>query len=324
MVVESGALLVYSLAIHKTGSTPNDIRPHDLHLFHPISFIRSFRTCYAFPRPSQLAEPSMKSRRFFRTLGVCGLLSFLFVFVPAHSQQRPAVSAPQGISQPSAEEKILFESVNRERAAAGLQLLAWDSALAAAARQHALLMAQETLIAHQYPGESPLSERAAHAGAKFSMIAENIAVGADPEDIHDGWMHSPGHRKNILNPELAAVGIAAVRGRGGLCAVQDFSRPVADMTLQQQEERVISLLKQSGLRAAKATDDARKTCQMSGGYAGHTVLYFIRFEVVDLHELPEELLRRIKAQSYQTAAVGACRGDESAGFTRYRIAVLLE
>jgi len=266
----------------------------------------------------------MKTRRFFRTAVFCGLLCFLFFFLPAPAQQRPGLSDPRGISQPSAEEKLLFDSVNRERAAAGLPPLAWDSALAAAARQHALLMAQEGLLSHQYPGESPLSERAAHAGAKFSMIAENIARGEDPASIHDGWMHSPGHRKNILSPDLAAVGIATVRGPGGLFAVQDFSRPVADLTLQQQEERVISLLKQSGLHAARATDDARKTCAMTGGYAGHTVLYFIRFEVVDLHQLPEALLRHIRDQSYQTAAVGACRGDESAGFTRYRIAVLLE
>ena len=252
------------------------------------------------------------------------MFCFLFFFSPLHSQQRPALSTPQGASQPSAEEKVLFDAANRERAAAGLHLLAWDSALAAAARQHALLMVQEQLISHHYPDELSLSERAARAGAKFSVIAENIARGADPESIHDGWMHSPGHRKNILSPDLAAVGIAAVRSRGDLFAVQDFSRPVADLTLPQQEQRVISLLKQAGIRAAHATDDARKTCRVNGSYAGHSVLYFIRFEVVDLNQLPEDLLRHIKDRSYQSASVGACSGGDSAGFSRYRLAVLLE
>lgn len=252
------------------------------------------------------------------------MLSFLLFFSRVHSQEPPAPSTPQASSQPSAEEKLLFEAANRERAAAGLQPLAWDSALAAAARQHALLVAQEHLLSHQYPGESPLAERAGRAGAKFSMIAENVAMGADPESIHYGWMHSPGHRKNILSADLAAVGIATVRGSGGLFAVQDFSRPVVDLTLQQQEERVISLLKKAGLRAASATEDARKTCRMSSGYYGHSVLYFIRFEVLDLNQLPEDLLRHIKDRSYQTAAVGACRADDSAGFSRYRLAVLLE
>lgn len=266
----------------------------------------------------------MKTRPFFRTARLRGLLSFLFLLSPAHSHERPALSTPQASSQPSAEEKLLFEAANRERAAAGLQPLAWDSALAAAARQHALLMAQEHLLSHQYPNESPLAERAARAGAKFSMIAENVAVGEDPESIHYGWMHSPGHRKNILSPDLAAVGIATVRESGRLFAVQDFSRPVADLTLQQQEERVISLLKKAGLRVASATEDARKTCRMSRGYAGSSALYLIRFEVVDLNQLPQDLLRHINDHSYQAAAVGACRVDDSAGFTRYRIAVLLE
>lgn len=266
----------------------------------------------------------MKTRRFFRTLVLRGLLSFLFFASPAQSQQRPAPATPQGTSQPSSDEKLLFDAANRERAAAGLQSLAWDSALAAAARQHALLMAQEHLLAHQYPDEFPLAERAARAGAKFSMIAENIAVGEDPASIHDGWMHSPGHRKNILNPELAAVGIAIVQRRSAIFAVQDFSRPVADLTLQQQEERVISLLKKAGVRVAQATDDARATCRKSSGYTGPSVRYFIRFEVADLNQLPQDLLRHLKGQWYQAAAVGACPADDSAGFTQYRIAVLLE
>ena len=252
------------------------------------------------------------------------MFCFQICCLPAESEQLPALSTPAGPAQPSADEKLLFDAANRERAAAGLHPLAWDSALAAAARQHALLMAQAQLLSHHYADELSLSERAARAGARFSMIAENIARGADPESIHDGWMHSPGHRKNILSPDLAAVGIAAVRSRGELFAVQDFSRPVADLTLPQQEERVITLLKQAGLRASRATDDARKTCRMSGGYSGHSVLYFMRFEVVDLNQLPEELLRHIKDRSYQSASVGACRGGDSAGFSRYRIAVLLE
>jgi hypothetical protein len=266
----------------------------------------------------------MKPRRFCNLASLGGLFCFLFCCLPAHSHQRAALSTPQAASQPSADEKLLFDSANRERAAAGLHPLAWDSALAVAARQHALLMAQEQLISHHYPDELSLSERAARAGAKFSMIAENIARGADPESIHDGWMHSPGHRKNILSPELAAVGIAAVRSRGDLFAVQDFSRPVADLTLPQQEQRVIFLLKQAGIHAAKATDDARKTCRMTSSYYGRSALYFIRFEVVDLNQLPEELLRHIKERSYQSASVGACSGGDSAGFSRYRLAVLLE
>ena len=155
------------------------------------------------------------------------------------------------------------------------------------------------------------------------MVAENVAVGPNPESIHDGWMHSPGHRKNILNAELTAIGIATTRGSGGLFAVQDFSRQVANLSLQQQEEKVISLLKATSLQAVEATADARKTCGMDQGYAGDSVLYVIRFDVTDLSKLPNELLKKVESQRYRKGAVGACQGGDIDGFTRYRIAVLL-
>ena len=41
-------------------------------------------------------------------------------------------------------EKLLFDSVNRERAAKELPLLKWDEGLARAARKHAELMARPT------------------------------------------------------------------------------------------------------------------------------------------------------------------------------------
>ncbi|MGC2670666.1 MAG: CAP domain-containing protein, partial [Candidatus Acidiferrum sp.] len=212
---------------------------------------------------------------------------------------------------------------NRERVARGLQPLHWDATLALAARDHARLMAVENLLSHQCPGEPPLEQRVAQAGAKFSMIAENVAVGPDPASIHDGWMHSPGHRKNILNAEVTAVGIATIRGSGGLFAVQDFSRPVASLSLQQQEGKVISLLKETALLGANVSEDARKTCGMDRGYAGVSALYVIRFEVTDLDKLPDQLLQKIRSRKYQNAAVGACRDGDNGGFTRYRIAVLL-
>ncbi|MGH7836399.1 MAG: CAP domain-containing protein, partial [Candidatus Binataceae bacterium] len=62
-----------------------------------------------------------------------------------------------------------------------MQPLKWDDALAAAALHHAERMARESELSHQYPGEPPLSERAAHAGARFSEVAENIAVGPAAE-----------------------------------------------------------------------------------------------------------------------------------------------
>lgn len=267
----------------------------------------------------------MKIGWFLRTAALSGASvasCFFFFLSPAHSQNRPPLAIAH-LSQPSADEKILLDDANRERAAAGLRPLKWNDALATAALEHAHVMVHENLLTHQFTGELPLEQRAARAGAKFSVIAENIAIGPSAEGIHDGWMHSPGHRKNILNPQVTATGIAAIRGPDGLYAVEDFSRLVADLSLQQQEEKVIALLKETGLASAGATKEARKTCAMNRGYAGLNALYLIRFEVPDLDELPGELLERLKSRKYRSAAVGACPESDAEGFTRYRMAVLL-
>ncbi len=177
-------------------------------------------------------------------------------------------------------------------------------------------------LEHQLPSESSLEGRLAEAGARFSVIAENIAIGPNPRIIHAGWMDSPGHRKNILDPRLTSVGIAAVRGPGGLFAVQDFSQSVPDLSVEQQEQKVVSLLAAQGFRSAKATDDARKTCETDAGFAGTGAKRMIRFETADLNELPESIERKIRSEPYSKAAVGACHASGAAGFTRYRIAVL--
>jgi hypothetical protein len=219
-------------------------------------------------------------------------------------------------------ERQLFEALNLERTAQGLPPLQWDSALFKAARHHALLMLNLNKLEHQLPNESNLEARLAEAGARFGAIAENIAIGPNPGVIHAGWMDSPGHRKNILDPRLTSVGIAAVRGPGGLFAVQDFSQLVPDLTIEEQEQKVVALLNAQGFSTANATDAARKTCETDAGFAGASAKSMMRFELIDLNKLPNDIERKIRSHASSRVAVGACRANGPAGFARYRIAVL--
>jgi uncharacterized protein YkwD len=270
----------------------------------------------------------MKTCCSFHVAAAVGSLCFLFFISRVHPQERSPNRPPNATrtvsSHPSADEEFLLDAANRERAAAGLQPLKWDGALAEAARRHAEVMARQDLLSHQCLDEPPLDQRAAQAGAKFSTIAENIAVGPNTAKIHDGWMHSPGHRHNILNGEVTAVGIATTRTNGGLYAVQDFSRPVESLSLAQQEERLISLLKAAGLKKAEVTEDARKTCGMDKGFVGNHATFITRFEIIDMGKLPDDILRKIKGGVFREAAVGACQSNYADNFTRYRFAVLLD
>jgi hypothetical protein len=252
--------------------------------------------------------------RIVKFLPAAAICVFLSAAIPsAHAQKL------------SEDEQILFDSANRERAAQSLPPLHWDQSLATAARKHANRMAFYNLVEHQLSGEPDLQVRLTEAGARFGAFAENIAVASNAGMIHSGWMDSPGHRRNILNPNLNAIGIAAVRGSGGLFAVQDFSQQVTPMSLGEQEKKVISLMIAHGMHKVAASDDARKTCEMESGISvsGVRSVQAIRFETSDLSKLPDEVEKKLRGLAFQTAAVGACKTSGAPGFAHYRIAILI-
>jgi uncharacterized protein YkwD len=262
----------------------------------------------------------VKAARLSLPLHLCALAAFLSPLV-LRAQNRPP-SASRAAASLSGPEKELFEAANRERAAEDLPALQWDPALANAARKHALRMAEEKLLEHQYAGEQSLRDRAAEAGAHFSLVAENIAVAKDAEAVHMGWMHSPGHRGNILDPQLTSVGIAVVERRGYMFATQDFARAVEDLTLDEQEKRVAAMLTANGFKPVViANEDARKTCAVNDGYSGKPAKY-LRFETSDLSKLPVNVLSRLSTMQARSAAIGACTAKSASGFTRYRLAIL--
>lgn len=234
--------------------------------------------------------------------------------------------APKLFAQSSVASKTLFTSANQARAAAGLPPLKWDSALADAAHQHALKMAQMNQLSHQFPGEPPMQDRAKQAGASFSMIAENIAQGPTPEGIHQQWMHSAPHRANLLDPQLNAIGIAVVQSGNTLFAVQDFSTSVpAATSLAEQERQVASelLARHAELNVDAGSKDARKTCESSQGYAGEKPATVLRYESSDITHIPDEVLQKIPSGKYRQALVGACPANGNSSFARFRVAILL-
>jgi len=229
-----------------------------------------------------------------------------------------------GQSSPDSSEQILFQSANRERAAHGLSPLKWNAPLAEAARRHAVLLVEQNTLSHQFHGEPDLASRAAQDGARFSTIAENVALGPSAETIHQQWMKSPPHRANLLDPQMNSVGIAIARRGRTLFAVEDFAEIEGDLSLQQQEELVQKELQSRGLRILDYRSDARRSCVLDNGYAGdHRPSFVVHYATPTLDSLPEMLVKRIESGRYHDAAVGACPSDAKFGFSSYRVAVLL-
>jgi len=249
--------------------------------------------------------------QFTRTFAL--LAAILLTASGALFAGQPKITTPEG---------QLFSSLNRERVSLGLPALQWDDALASAARQHAVRMAQLDQMSHQLPGEPNLLARASEAGAHFSVIAENVAIGPAPDVIHTMWMHSAGHRANILSPQLTAVGIAVVQGSSGLFAAQDFSQRVASSNPDQQVQQVISQLAARGLQAT-AADDAAASCDGNRKFAPNTAATLVRYETPNLDKLPDTLEQQLQTHKFRAATVAACSSNATPGFSRFRVAVLL-
>ena len=229
---------------------------------------------------------------------------------------------------PSPQEKELLDLTNLARADQGLGPLKWDANLAAAAAQHNQLMRGQPDLSHQYTGEPVLVDRAAQAGAHFSAVAENLAVGPSPGAIERQWLQSVPHRANIYDPRMDSIGISLIRRGGDYLATEDFAHSVSVSTPEQAEGQVATLLRKQGLTVSqdqKFVQDARETCEMNTGSAGGTQPRFImRWESSSLAQLPDQLTQHTANGQFKTAAVGSCTSAHpQQGFTTYRVAVLL-
>lgn len=228
--------------------------------------------------------------------------------------------------QPEAWQIVVL--ANQARAAQGAPALKWDLALAEAARQHCLRMAAEGPLAHRYGGEADLEGRAGQAGAHFSLIEENVAIGPTPAAIHNEWMHSEGHRTNMLNPEVDRVGVAIVASRGVLYAVADYAKGVPVLTEEQVEAHVAALVRVSGVQPLANPTNARAACAMDRGLppalTGAPPAFLMRWQDADLTRLPQKLVDQLASGQYRHAAIGSCPARSVEGaFTLYRVAVLL-
>lgn len=251
-------------------------------------------------------------------------LALLSVFTLTHQ----VMAQDDDPAVPSAQEKELLDLTNLARADQGLGPLKWDAALAVAAAQHNQLMRGHPDLSHQYPGEPALVDRAAQAGAHFSAVAENLAVGPSPGAIERQWLQSVPHRANIYDPRMDVIGISLIRRGGDYLATEDFAHAVNTVSPEQAEGQVAALLQKQGLVVSKDPNfirDARETCEMSTGSAGGTQPRFImRWESSSLTQLPDQLTKHMASGQFKTAAVGSCTSAHpQQGFTTFRVAVLL-
>jgi uncharacterized protein YkwD len=103
--------------------------------------------------------------------------------------------------------------LTQERAKHGLPPLRHNAILEDASQRHSEDMAARDFFAHDTPEGLTPAQRMTAAGYPPGgvSVGENLYWGeqalATPVEAVDGWMHSPGHRENILRPQFAEVGV---------------------------------------------------------------------------------------------------------------------
>lgn len=213
----------------------------------------------------------------------------------------------------------LFDLLNGARAKAGLPPLAWDARLATAAQRHTQAMADRQRLAHQLPGEPELERRL--AAVPLDSSGENVASGPDIPSIHNGFMHSPPHRANILNPSFDAVGIGIARRGADLWATQDFAQRMPEISRQTAADQVARAFNearaQAGQPMLKRLPSRRieqVSCSMGeeGRPDADAVLRLLgarnalAYSTTDPSRLPAKTADAVHARDVDSYSVGAC------------------
>jgi len=156
------------------------------------------------------------------------------------------VHEKQGINKPAQDEassakkhgeniqinRMLLDATNKVRAKLRLQKLQLSSALDFLAQSQAQNMCRTGEFEHEstkFPkGWQMFAERMKKAA--LSSGAENLAYRTKSHEpdvwadaVFKGWMRSPGHKKNILNPNFKYIGIGNIECKDLVFAAQVFS-----------------------------------------------------------------------------------------------------
>lgn len=165
-----------------------------------------------------------------------------------------AIAADPNMAIATNYERYMLSLINAERALEGLSLLQLEQNLNLSSDAHSQWMIDADVLSHTGVNGSSPTNRMTSAGMDFSgswRSAENVAVvntvGSDSYydevgRLHENLMNSPGHRANILDPDLNYIGIGiafgnvnAMLGGGGryesVVVTQNFAATSGDVDL---------------------------------------------------------------------------------------------
>lgn len=129
---------------------------------------------------------------------------------------RPLMTARLGDWQAEGQKLLTLANAARSQARqcggrsfAATGALLWNATLGSTAEAHSRAMANGNFFDHQDPNGRTPGDRAELAGYSGQRVGENIAAGLDTASkVVNGWLASPGHCANLMNPQFSELGAA--------------------------------------------------------------------------------------------------------------------
>ena len=175
------------------------------------------------------------------------------------------------MSQASEVELLMLSLINEERTSRGLDPLTINNDLNASSEDHSQWMLENDIFSHT--GVNGTSSRDRIEAADYELegswrTAENIGwqsergdpgIDDDVANIHDSLMNSPGHRANILNPDLEDIGIGIelgdFNGYDAVMITQNFGRTDA-ISVDPDEDNAPVVLSDDDTLVVPPTEEA--------------------------------------------------------------------
>jgi uncharacterized protein YkwD len=205
------------------------------------------------------SQPYQQERPKARAVVLCGktlVLAFaVFIIALVTLRIGPSFKFPTAplrqnqFAGESLKRETLIRLTNEARRLNGLTDLTENDLLDTIAEERGKDMIEKQYFAHVSPSGEGASDVAQRTGYQYKIIAENIAKGSflTNQKLIDGWMQSPGHRKNILSSDVREIGVSILKGtmQGDetWVGVQIFglqSPPISDKSCKQPSSELVS------------------------------------------------------------------------------------
>ena len=138
----------------------------------------------------------------------------LFLFASLATFVVSAAGPSGAVSGLEANPTDLASMVNAERAQRGLPPLTVEPILAQEAEAQSRRMSSSSQLYHS----SSISSQA----GPWERWAENVGTARDVQAVHRAFMDSPGHRANILGPDLTSMGVGIAARPDGIYVTELF------------------------------------------------------------------------------------------------------